>query len=651
MIPSAQPTSEAPPPGPPEPPPHLKVGRVGRRKPRTFHPLAFLVVGVTGLVTLGLGAGVFEILYDRLEWSSDGLLATALVVGVLVQLAGGFLAARVGRKLCLLEHFLVALGLLGLGAASATVLHADPTLLPGVLAGDALGHLVGAAAGAAFGVLFFGFLGSTFGFLLGGSGPLDLGFSYERYIARRHLLAKKRTTFISVITVISVCAVAVGVWALVVVLSVMSGFEADLQAKILGTNAHAVVLKYATPFDEWQNVEKDVRQVKGITGVSPFVIGTVMVSTGTQTEGVVLKGINPATVGQVTDLPKNVVSGKLAFLAHPARILPWATAHESDLGFEGDQAPPAGPETGTPPGPGGARTPPAEGAKGGAGSPPPAGDAAAGDAAPPPAHVLPGIAIGQELARSLRAMVGDKLTVISPVSQDLGPTGPVPRSKTFRVAAIFYTGMYEYDSKFGYIDLPQAQRFFDMGKAVTGLELRTTDIDDTRAITHRVLTHLEGYPFYTKDWGEMNKNLFSALKLEKLVMAVILAFIVLVASFVILATLIMMVMEKGKEIAILKSMGVRDASIMKVFVLEGLTVGLIGTAVGVVLGLATCALVASGIISLDPQVYYISTLPVRVEPMQIVLTCIIAVILSYLATIYPSVTASRLHPVEGLRDE
>ncbi len=646
MIPSAQPPSEASPPGPPEPPPHLKVGRVGRRKPRTFHPLAFGVVAATGVVTLGLGAGVFEILYDRLEWSSDGSLATALVVGVLVELAGGFLAARVGRKLCLLEHFLVSLAIFGLGAGAAAVVHANPALLPGVLAGDALGHLVGAAAGATFGILFFGFLGSTFGFLLGGSGPLDLGFSYERYIARRHLLAKKRTTFISVITVISVCAVAVGVWALVVVLSVMSGFEADLQAKILGTNAHAVVLKYATPFDEWQNVEKDVRQVKGITGVSPFVIGTVMVSTGTQTEGVVLKGINPATVGQVTDLPKNVVSGKLSFLAHPAKILPWATAHESDLGFQGDQAPPAGPETATPPGPKGARTSPAGDAAPDAGTP-----GAAGDVQAPPAHVLAGIAIGQELARSLRAMVGDKVTVISPVSQDLGPTGPVPRSKTFRVAAIFYTGMYEYDSKFGYIDLPQAQRFFDMGKAVTGLELRTTDIDDTRAITHRVLTHLEGYPFYTKDWGEMNKNLFSALKLEKLVMAVILAFIVLVASFVILATLIMMVMEKGKEIAILKSMGVRDASIMKVFVLEGLTVGLIGTAVGVVLGLASCALVGSGIISLDPQVYYISTLPVRVEPLQIVLTCIIAVILSYLATIYPSVTASRLHPVEGLRDE
>ena len=148
-----------------------------------------------------------------------------------------------------------------------------------------------------------------------------------------------------------------------------------------------------------------------------------------------------------------------------------------------------------------------------------------------------------------------------------------------------------------------------------------------------------------------NRAYFAALKLEKLVMGVILAFIVLVASFVILATLIMMVMEKGKEIAILKSMGARDASIMKVFVLEGLTVGLVGTILGVILGLGTCAIVASGIISLDPEVYYINTLPVRVEPTQVVVVSIIAMVLSYLATIYPSVKASRLHPVEGLRDE
>ena len=264
---------------------------------------------------------------------------------------------------------------------------------------------------------------------------------------------------------------------------------------------------------------------------------------------------------------------------------------------------------------------------------------------------MPGIAVGKELARRLRLFVGDRVDVISPLSEEMGPTGPVPRSRSFRVAAIFHTGMYEYDSSFAYIHLEQAQSFFDMPGSVTGLEISTVNLDEAHAIARRIETRLEGYPYYTKHWGEMHRNLFAALKLEKLVMGVILAFIVVVASFVILATLIMMVMEKGKDIAILKSMGARDGSIMKVFVVEGLVVALLGTILGLVLGLGTCAFIASGVIQLDPEVYYITALPVKVEPLQIVFVCIVAILLSYLATIYPSVTASRLHPVEGLRDE
>ncbi|RMG21217.1 MAG: lipoprotein-releasing ABC transporter permease subunit [Deltaproteobacteria bacterium] len=513
-----------------------------------------------------------------------------------MEVAVGFFAARVARKLCLLEHFLSALIAFAVGAGLAT---AARFFLPAIDLRP--GAAVGAAAIAAFFVLFFGFLGSSLGFLFGGHGRIDTAFSYETYIARRHLMAKKRTSFLSVITVISVLAVAVGVWCLTVVLSVMSGFEDDLKSKILGTNAHAVVLKYASAFTEWEEIAEEVRKVKEVVGVSPFILNQVMISSATQVDGVIIKGILPERVGEVTELPNDVEDGDLSWLSHPEKIpLPKNLEDDAD---------------------------------------------------PKAERSIPGIAIGKELARSLRVFVGDKVNVISPVSNDMGPTGPVPRTKAFRVAAILYTGMYEYDSKFAYIHLKEAQDFFDMEGAVTGLELKTTDVYDTRRITQKVLARIEGYPFYTKDWAEMNRNLFSALKLEKLVMGVILAFIVLVASFVILASLIMMVMEKGQDIAILKSMGARDASIMKIFVVEGLAVGLIGTALGLVLGLLSCAFIASGVIGLDPEVYYIATLPVRVEPMQIVLVCIIAVVLSYLATIYPSVTASRLDPVEGLRNE
>ncbi len=599
------------------------------RASRRTRPLRFdglvLGLGVVGAAVALVVAFVLRfVLYFRYETSADLALVVAVLVGGVLAAVSGLIVGRVGRKLCLLEHgllFFIVFFLLSALAAVMVLLQgiSPASVLSEGATAPALGPAIGAAAGAAVGIFFAGFLGSSVAYLMGGAGELDLSFSYEWFIARRHLMAKKRTAFLSFITVLSVLAVALGVWCLTVVLSVMSGFEDDLKQKILGTNAHAVVLRYASAFHDYEDIAEDVRGVRDVTGVSPFILGEVMVSSRKQVSGVLVKGIDPARIGEVTDLPQNVEPGlgSLDLLSTPEKLDAYLEAHPGAA----NPLPPL----------------------------PPDPDLEMDLDAPRP--ILPGIAIGRELSKSLRVFLGDPINVISPLSDEMGPMGPVPRSKAFRVAAIFYTGMYEYDQKFAYIDLKEAQRFFDMPDAVTGLELKVTDIDDTRAITHRIVTELEGYPYYTKDWGEMNRNLFSALKLEKLVMAVILAFIVVVASFVILATLIMMVMEKAKEIAILKSMGVPSASVMKIFVLEGLVVGLIGTVLGLLMGLGTCALIASGIIGLDPEVYYIDTLPVRVEPVQILMVCVIAVVLSYLATIYPSVTASRLHPVEGLRDE
>ncbi len=232
-----------------------------------------------------------------------------------------------------------------------------------------------------------------------------------------------------------------------------------------------------------------------------------------------------------------------------------------------------------------------------------------------------------------------------------GPAGPQPKSRPFRVAAVVYTGMYEYDSKFAYLALPEAQRFFGTGDSVTGLELRVQNVDAARATMRRVLTALEGYPYRVKDWGELNRNLFSALMMEKVVMAIILGFIVLVASFIIVATLIMQVLDKRREIAVLKSMGAGEPSVMKIFVAEGLVIGAIGTAFGLLLGFGTCLLIDKVGIPLDPEVYYISNLPVKMNPAEFGLVALLALALSYLATIYPASKASRLEPVEGLRSE
>jgi lipoprotein-releasing system permease protein len=242
------------------------------------------------------------------------------------------------------------------------------------------------------------------------------------------------------------------------------------------------------------------------------------------------------------------------------------------------------------------------------------------------------------------------VNVISPFG-DLGPAGPQPRSRPFRVAAVFYSGMYEYDAKFAYLELGEAQRFFGSGDSVTGLELRVQDVDAARAVMARIQAELGGYPYRTKDWGELNRNLFSALQMEKLVMAVILGFIVLVASFIIVATLIMLVLEKTREIAVLKSMGAGVPGVMKIFVAEGLVIGAVGTFFGLVLGLGTCLLVDKVGIPLDPEVYYISNLPVLVEPAQFALVALVSVALAFLATVYPATKAARLRPVDGLRAE
>jgi len=432
-----------------------------------------------------------------------------------------------------------------------------------------------------------------------------------------------------VMTAISIAGVSVGVWALTVVLSVMSGFEADLKKKILGTNAHALLLKYSSDFSEWKSVLPKVVAVPGVAGASPFILNEVILSQGQTPTGAELKGIDPETAGSVNELPRQVIAGDLSWVSDATQIPVRETAKPTDkarlLGdeqylqdtFERKEAHP---------------------------------DELAKGIPLETLQKMPGICVGKEMSHALRAWVGDVIQVITPLG-DMGPTGPIPRSKSFRVACILYSGMYEYDSKFAYIGIPEAQKFFRMGDSITGLELKFKDVDAARAEGRRVVAALGGFPYRAKDWAELNRNLFSALKLEKLAMAIILTFIVLVACFNILSTLIMLVLEKTKEISILKSMGARDSSVMKIFVLEGLVIGAIGTVMGLLLGLASCSFIERFGLQLDPDVYYISNLPVNTDPGQFVMVAFIAVALSYLATLYPATKASRLSPVDGLRED
>ncbi len=608
------------------------------------------------LVTAGtFGAAAVAPLAETFFGDRQGLagpVATGLAALSAAALGAvfGAAAAAVARRLAFYEVAVAAL----LWSAAVAVIALVPALRgsSALAALEAQGTLVvvlgllGAGLLAATSV----FAGSTLAYLAIGTGRLDLSLSYELFVARSHLKLSPRTVFALfgivvtglvpgllvalgwslvrdarerrayrrgelfrrarmpatlLMTLISIGGVAIGVWALTVVLSVMSGFEADLKRKILGHNAHGMVLTYGQgEFDAWQGTREKVLGVRGVAGATPFLYNEVMLSAGQNLTGAILKGIDVDTVGTVTDLPRNVEDGKLEWLRRPEEIPPGARA------------------PGEP-----AETPPAAG-KG---------------------RPLPGIVVGRELARSLRVFVGDQVSVVSPFG-DLGPAGPQPKSRPFRVAAIFYSGMYEYDSKFAYMDLDEGLRFFGTS-SITGLELKVHDVDSARAVMARVVHALGGWPFRAKDWGELNRSLFSALQMEKVVMAVILGFIVLVASFIIVATLIMLVLEKTKEIAVLKSMGAGVPSVMKIFVVEGVIIGAVGTAFGLILGYGSCLLIDRVGIPLDPEVYYISNLPVLIEPAQFALVTLAALALSYLATLYPATKAARLRPVDGLRAE
>lgn len=406
---------------------------------------------------------------------------------------------------------------------------------------------------------------------------------FELFLSIRYLRAKRKQAFISVITVISVLGVMIGVMALVVVLSVMNGFRADLMSKILGVKSHLLVLSYKGAFNDYKRVAGRVGQVEGAVATTPFIHSQVMVNRSGNVSGAILRGIQPETAGNVLSIERMIKDGSLSSL---------------ESSWDG----------------------------------------------------LPTIIIGNELSKQLGAYPGDVLNMISPEGK-LTPMGRVPNSQKYKVTAVFDSGMYEYDASMAFVSLKEAQAFLGFGDRVSGLEVRVKDVYKSDKVGLKIQNAL-GNPYWTKDWKVMNKSLFSALKLEKFAMFVILTMIVLVGALNIISTLVMVVMEKTRDVAILRAMGASAKSIMTIFMVQGLLVGLVGTLAGLASGLGICHLLARyKFISLPSDVYYITTLPVRVEFWDVCLVSLSAVVISFLATIYPSWHASKLNPVEAIRYE
>lgn len=405
---------------------------------------------------------------------------------------------------------------------------------------------------------------------------------YVWIIASRYLRSKRRLSFITLISLLASGGVFVGVAALTIVLSVMNGFEDQVQSRIAGTNAHIAVLNADDrPLAPADSLERSILAAAPGAGLAPFVYGKVMVASRKSIDGMVLKGIDPVREATVTDILQRL---------SPSRA-------------------------------------PLDG----------------GD--------LPGIGLGEELAVRLRVTVGDMILISLPTEEPGGILGSLPRVKKLRVSSIFRSGLYEYDSSFGIVRMETAQDFFDLEGKITGYELRLPDMFAAREVGHAIEIALGPY-FRVTNWIELNRNLFAWMKIEKAVMFTILILIVLVATVNIVSSLVMLVLEKRRDIGVLRTMGVTPGGIMRIFLLQGTLVGVVGTGLGLVAGwVVSFALGRYKLLHLPGEIYFIDTLPVKIEWTDFALVAVAATLLCFLASLYPAWQAARLQPVESIRYE
>jgi len=402
----------------------------------------------------------------------------------------------------------------------------------------------------------------------------------ELFIAGKYLRAKRKEGFISLITLLSVAGVILGVMALVVVIAVMSGAETEFRNRILGLEPHVLAMNYSGHFTPDPAMEDKIRQIPGVTAVSPILFGQAMIRSSNSFSGIILRGIEPE---KGTALIKGYTSEDLGTALNKTKIT-----------------------------------------KG-----------------------LPGIILGQSLAQTVGVMEGDRVILMS-ASGIISPMGQIPSMKQFVVTGTFKSGMSEYDSSLAYARLDQVQALVSAKGKISAYGIWTDQIFKVKDLSQKELGFIK-YPYYLRNWMDINHSLFSALKLEKTAMFVILTLIILVAAFNIASALIMMVMEKARDIAVLKAMGATNSMIRRIFIIKGMIIGIIGTGMGTTFGVVICYILKRYEFIKLPEAYPFSTLPIQLEYSDVILIAVSALVICFLSTLYPSYKASRMNPVEAIR--
>lgn len=463
---------------------------------------------------------------------------------------------------------------------------------------------------------------------------------FAPFVAVRHLRGRK-SGFLTAIGVLSILGVSFSSCTLTTVLSVMGGFSGDLKAKILKTNAHIVVDMYGKDVEDWKDTIEKIRKVKGVEAATPLIKGDMMMNARTNNHAIMLKGIDLGSFPDVSGVLEGLEKGDLSYLNQPEKLFEKIREKRNRL-YGGIKEQDAGAKNS----PGDAGT--LDNAKGGQVENDPSGM----DLPPPVTprqKILPAVIVGRELSRALRLYLGEEVNIINPLG-GIGPTGPIPKSRPFRVAGVFFSGMFEFDSLFAYMSLKAAQEYLNKPGAITEIQVSVRDPDQAGIIAGRVASVIDD-SWRVQSWAELNAPLFSALKLEKIVMFIFLSMAILVASFCIVATLTMLVLEKGPEVSVMMTLGATSREIQSIFRFEGLLIGLVGTISGLAVGFGLCMTLDRIGLPIDPEVWYIDTLPVNLEWIEFLLVGVASLVITQLATLYPAHAAAGLTPVEGLKNE